>query len=67
MADILGGIVYASIMATLATLKDECKNRDNCIDCPFRTNYSMCLFDTVPEEYDLTKISEALKKDGDSK
>lgn len=66
MADLLDGNVYASIMATLATLQDECLHKDDCRDCPFY-DVNRCLLKYCPERYDLDKISEALKKDGDNK
>ena len=61
MADLLGGMVYAAIMASLATLQDECLKMDECRDCPFY-DVNRCLFKHCPERYDLDKISKALKK-----
>ena len=62
MADLLDGMVYAAIMASLATLRDECKQFDECVDaCPFRYDGN-CLLHDWPDRYDLDKIGKALQK-----
>ena len=64
MADLLDGMVYAAIMATLASIKNECDNCECCEECLFKDERGACLFQR-PDHYDLDKISKILISDID--
>ena len=61
MADLLGGMVYAAIMATVEMIKDECSKSDCCNGCLFKDEKKgACLFQR-PDHYDLNKIGKVLR------
>lgn len=62
MSDIRGAVVHAAIMASIATLKEECKNHPLCNGCPFEDVTGECIFYCLPEKYDINKIRYALQK-----
>ena len=62
MANILDGMIFAAIMASLEMFQDECKQHDVCSDCNFKDENGICLFNHCPERYDIDKIRKALTK-----
>lgn len=67
MADILDGMIYAAIMATLTMFKEDCNQHECCMGCELKDDNGVCLLFHCPEKYDLDKIRKALLKDGDTK
>lgn len=61
MNDIRGAVVYAAIMATIGTLKDECNKYDDCEGCKLKDDNGRCLLNHCPDRYDLDKIDKAIE------
>lgn len=60
MSDIMDTIVYSVIMASLASIKEECA-ANKCYKCKYRDEHYACLFMKAPCKFDIDKIGKALR------